>query len=141
MAENDVDPSDLLAAQIVLEAQPFSVFLGAIVTQFGHGISSIEVPLRQELLQQNGFMHGGVIAYALDNAVTFAAATVLGPTVLTSGIAVTYLRPARTSIEATATVVGSTRKQAVVRCEVTSIDSNGSRLLVASGQGTVSISE
>jgi uncharacterized protein (TIGR00369 family) len=97
------------------------------------------VPLRADLLQQNGFMHGGVIAYSIDNAVTFAAGSVPGPSILTSGIAVTYLRPARAGLRATATVVGSSKRQAVMRCEVTSVNPDGQTVVVASGQGTVSV--
>jgi uncharacterized protein (TIGR00369 family) len=119
-------------ARQIFAAQAFTTLIGAELVQFGDGTAEIAVPFRDELTQQNGFLHGGVLAYAVDNAVTFAAATALGPVILTSGISVTYLRPARDAIVARATVVGSTRRQAVVRCEVFCGDK-----LVASGQGTV----
>lgn len=53
----------------------------------------MRIPFRNDLRQQFGYLHGGVIAYAIDNAVTFAAGTRLGPDILTSGITVSYLRP------------------------------------------------
>jgi uncharacterized protein (TIGR00369 family) len=121
-------------AQQVLKAQAFSAHVGAELIQFGDGVAVVSVPFREELTQQNGFLHGGILAFAVDNAVTFAAGTVLGKEVLTSGISVTYLRPAKSAIRAVATVVGSTRRQAVVRCEI--YDAEGK--LVASGQGTIS---
>jgi uncharacterized protein (TIGR00369 family) len=76
-----------------------------------------------------------VIAYAIDNAVTFAAGTRLGLNLLTSGITVSYIRPVTGDLRAVATVVGTTRRQAVVRCEVYSEGQSGS-VLAASGQGT-----
>jgi uncharacterized protein (TIGR00369 family) len=123
----------------VFNGQAFSALLGAQLRSFGDGVAVIEVPHRAELLQQGGFLHGGVIAYAIDNAITFAAGTVLGTSILTSGISIVYLRPAGASITATATVVGSTRRQAVVRCEVHSTDTTGRPTLIATGQGTATI--
>lgn len=82
---------------------------------------------------------GGVIAHAIDNAITFAAGTVLGPSILTAGISVVYLRPAGAAI--TATVVGKTKRQASARCEVHPTDVRGNDVLVATGQGTAMLIE
>jgi uncharacterized protein (TIGR00369 family) len=119
----------------ILAAQPFSVFVGAELTKFGDGVAELTVPFRDELTQQNGFLHGGILAYAVDNAVSFAGGTVLGTSILTAGAAVTYLRPAKTGIRAIATVVGQTRRQAVVTCEIYDDDD----ILVATGYGTVAV--
>jgi uncharacterized protein (TIGR00369 family) len=123
------------AAQAAFAAQPFSALVGAELVTFEPGTAEVRVPFRPELLQQFGFFHGGVIAYAIDNAVTFAAGTRLGLNLLTSGITVSYIRPVTGDLRAVATVVGTTRKQAVVRCEVYSEGQTGS-VLAASGQGT-----
>jgi uncharacterized protein (TIGR00369 family) len=120
-------------------SQPFSELLSAKLREFGAGVAIIEVPHRPELLQQHGFLHGGVIAYAIDNAITFAAGSVLGTNILTAGISVVFLRPAGSSITAIATVVGSTRRQAVVNCEVHSTNDHGKDVLVATGQGTAAL--
>ncbi len=122
-------------AQAAFAAQDFTVLIGAELTRFEPGVVEVRVPFRSALRQQFGFVHGGVIAYAVDNAVTFAAGTRLGPELLTSGITVSYLRPARGDLTAIATVVGTTRRQAVVRCEVFAETDDGP-VLVASGQGT-----
>lgn len=61
-------------AQKVLEAQPFSVLIGARITRFEDGAATLEIPVHPDLLQQHGFLHGGVLSYAADNALTFAAA-------------------------------------------------------------------
>ncbi|HEV7812574.1 MAG TPA: PaaI family thioesterase [Leifsonia sp.] len=123
------------AAQAAFSAQPFSALVGAELVAFEPGTAEVRIPFRPELLQQFGFLHGGVIAYAIDNAVTFAAGTRLGLNLLTSGITVSYIRPVTGDLRAVATVVGTTRRQAVVRCEVYSEGQSGS-VLAASGQGT-----
>jgi len=128
-------------ALAVFNGQAFTALIGASLRAFGDGVAVIEVPHRAELLQQHGFLHGGVIAYAIDNALTFAAGTVLGTRILTAGISIVYLRPAGSAITATATVVGQTKRQAVVRCEVHSTDANGDDVLVATGQGTATLIE
>jgi uncharacterized protein (TIGR00369 family) len=126
-------------AQQVLKAQPFSQLIGARLTAFGDGVARLEVPFEPQLLQQNGFLHGGVLAYAVDNATTFAAGSVLGTSILTAGVTVSYHRPARGPITAEATVITTTRGSAAVRCEVTAIDERtGEPVVVASGHGTIS---
>lgn len=129
---------DLDLAQKVLDSQPFSRLLGARITAFGNGRAVLEVDVREELHQQNGYLHGGVIAYAADNSITFAAGTTLGPAVLTGGFSVQYIRPAtgRTLI-ARAAVVHTGRRQAVVRCDLFTVNTDGDETLCAVAQGTV----
>ena len=52
----------------VLASQPFSVLLGTELTRFADGIAELRLPIRDDLKQQNGFVHGGVLSYAADNA-------------------------------------------------------------------------
>jgi uncharacterized protein (TIGR00369 family) len=124
-------------AQQVLAAQPFSVLLGARLSSFASGEASLEIPIRDELTQQNGHVHGGVLAYAADNVMTFAGASVLGPDVLTGGMTIAYLRPVRGRLlRARATVVHAGSRQAACRCDLFSVDGDG-ELLCAAAQGTV----
>lgn len=124
-------------ARRTLAAQPFSVLVGARVVTFGGGETTLEIDIRDELTQQNGFLHGGVLAYAADNAITFAAGSVLGPLVLTGRVAIDYLRPAVGQVlRAQARVTESSGRQAVARCELATMD-NGARTVVATAQGTV----
>ena len=44
-----------------LESQPFGALLGARLASFSEGEATLEVPIREELLQQGGFVHGGVV--------------------------------------------------------------------------------
>lgn len=125
-------------AQAVLAAQPFSKLVGARVVEFGRGEAVLEVDIRDDLRQQHGFVHGGVLAYAADNALTFAGGSALGPAVLTGGFSITYLRPADgVVLRARAQVVDATSRQAICRCELSSLDSTGEPTLCASAQGTV----
>ncbi|MER5611817.1 PaaI family thioesterase [Streptomyces sp. NPDC002215] len=129
---------DLELARKVLDSQPFSTLVGARITAFGDGAATLEVDIRTELQQQNGFLHGGILAYAADNAITFAAGTTLGPAVLTGGFSIQYVRPATGSaLVAEAEVVHTGRRQAVVRCELFAAGEDGERALCAVAQGTV----
>jgi len=124
-------------AQIVLDAQPFSVLLGARITAFGGGEAVIELDSRPDLEQQNGHLHGGVLAYAADNAITFAAGTVLGPAVLTGGVNIEYLRPARgRTLRARARVRHAGKRRAICTCELTMVGSEKEAGLCAVAQGT-----
>lgn len=129
---------DLALAQKVLDRQPFSRLLGARITAFGGGAAVLEVDIREELRQQNGFLHGGVLAYAADNAITFAGGAALGPAVLTSGFSIQYVRPATgATLIARAVVVHGGRRQAVCRCDLYVADETGAETLCAVAQGTV----
>ncbi|NUK73050.1 PaaI family thioesterase [Streptomyces lunaelactis] len=129
---------DLDTAQKVLDSQPFSRLLQARITAFGDGRAVLEVDIREELQQQNGYLHGGVLAYAADNSITFAAGTALGAAVLTSGFSVQYLRLATGhALVARAAVVHTGRRQAVVRCDLFTVNADGDETLCAVAQGTV----
>ena len=121
----------------VLAQQPFSLFLGADITAFEAGRAVLELPLRPELLQQNGFAHGGVLSYLADNALTFAGGSVLGVSVVTSEFKINYLRPAVGELLiARAQAVHHGRAQAVCRCDVFVVQA-GTEKLCAVAQGTI----
>lgn len=129
---------DLGMARKVLDSQPFSRLIGARITAFGDGAAVLEVDVREELRQQNGHLHGGVLAYAADNAITFAGGAALGPAVLTGGFSIQYVRPAAgVTLIARAVVVHGGRRQAVCRCDLYVTDESGAESLCAVAQGTV----
>ena len=125
-------------ALAVLAGQNFSALVGAELIAFGTGAAALKIPLRADLLQQHGVAHGGVLAYAADNAITFAAGSLLGADVRTTGVSVAYIRPAAGAyLVATATVVTSTSRSAVCSCEVVAFDEDDQASIVAIAQGTV----
>jgi len=131
-------PADLLSyGRDVLAKQPFSVTLGAQLDVFEPGSAQLSVPMSQGLLQQDGFVHGGVLSYLADNALTYAGGSVLGK-VLTSEFKINYVRPAKDAdrLVAIATVVGSGKTQAVCRCDIF-LERDGERKLCAAAQGTI----
>lgn len=133
-----VDSDGLALARKVLDSQPFSRLLGATIKAFGGGRATLELTIREDLRQQNGFVHGGVLSYAADNAITFAAGTVLGPAVLTAGYTIDYVRPAvGVTLRARAEVLHGGRRQAVARCELLTVDEEGTETVCALAQGTV----
>ncbi|WP_214403262.1 PaaI family thioesterase [Pseudonocardia lacus] len=125
-------------AQGVLDAQPFSRLLGARLTEFGDGAAVLELDIRDELRQQMGFVHGGVLSYAADNALTFAAGAAIGPGLVTAGLTIDYLRPATgRTLRARARVVRAGRARVVCRCDVEALDEAGEPTLCAVAQGTI----
>ncbi|RMD87471.1 MAG: PaaI family thioesterase, partial [Alphaproteobacteria bacterium] len=80
-----------------LAAQGFFRYLGTEIVEVDAGLCTLALSRRPELLQQNGYFHGGVIAYLVDNASAAAAATCLraGQTVLTAEYKLNFLSPAR----------------------------------------------
>ena len=122
----------------VLAMQPFSVLIGAELTVFSAGHTELKIPIRPELKQQHGFVHGGVISYAADNALTYVGGSVLGPAVVTSEFKINYLRPGLGDfIVARASVIYAGKNQAVCRCDIYAV-SEGKESLCATAQGTIS---
>ena len=121
----------------VLAAQPFSVLIGAELIGFAAGSAELKVPIKNDLQQQQGFLHGGVISYAADNALTYVGGSVLGPAVVTSEFKINYVRPAMGDyIVARATAIYIGKTQAVCRCDVFAVK-DAKESLCATAQGTI----
>lgn len=121
----------------VLASQPFSVLLGAELVAFAHGRAELRIPVRAELKQQHGFVHGGVVSYAADNALTYAGGSALGAAVVTSEFKINYVRPALGEfLVARASVAHAGKNQAVCTCEVYAVET-GKETLCALAQGTI----
>ena len=127
----------LTMGQQILALQPFSVLLGAELIGFSVGSTELKVPIKNEFKQQQGFLHGGVISYAADNALTYVGGSVLGPDVVTSEFKINYVRPAAGHyIVARAAVIHTGKTQAVCRCDVYMYGDSGEKLC-ATAQGTI----
>jgi len=125
------------AARQVLQSQPFSQLLGAELVRFSDEGVELRLPVSERIKQQHGFVHGGVVSYAADNALTFAGGFALGSAVVTSEFKINYVRPAiGDALIARAGVVHAGKTQAVCRCEVFSL-AEGGEVLCAVAQGTI----
>jgi uncharacterized protein (TIGR00369 family) len=134
MLERSIDD-----ARKALQTQPFSNLLKAEVVHYASDGVELRVPLTENLKQQHGFAHGGVISYLADNALTFAGGAALGPAVVTSEYKINYVRPAVGDfLSARAVVVYAGKTQAVCRCEVYAITDQGEKLCAAA-QGTIAL--
>src|SRR5699024_12793176 len=102
-----------------LAAQPCSQLVGAKLTTFKEGEVGVEIPSRDELLQHHGFVHGVVLSFAADNALTFVGGTVLGPAIITSEYKINYFKPGiGETIISRAYTVSSGKLLAVCRCDI-----------------------
>lgn len=130
--------SDLLKfGKDILQSQPFSVLLGSELTSLEVGSAEITLPVRDNLKQQHGFVHGGVVSYLADNCLTYAGGSVFGDCV-TSEYKINFLRPAIGEIlVARSTVLSSGKRQAVCECKIFVVGEKG-EVLVAVAQGTIS---
>ncbi len=121
----------------ILDSQPFSKLLGAELTYFEVGSAEISLLIKDELKQQHGFVHGGVISYLADNCMTFAGGSIFGDGV-TAEYKINYVRPAiGDKLIARSTVLSSGKRQAVCECKVFVVRDK-KEVLVAVAQGTIS---
>ncbi len=137
-ASATASPEALLhAGREVLAQQPFSVLIGAEMAALSPGACELHVPITDRVRQQHGFVHGGVVSYAADNALTYAGGTALGVPVVTSEFKINYVRPAvGQRLIARARTEHQGRTQAVCRCEVFVLN-EGEEKLCALAQGTI----
>ena len=115
-----VDAATFLAmGRETLARQPFSVLLGAELIALEPGRCELGVVLTDQLKQQMGFAHGGVVSYLADNALTYAGGTAMRVPVVTSEYKINYVRPGiGERLVARARAVHVSRSQAVCQCEV-----------------------
>ena len=120
-----------------LASQPFSVLIGAELHALSPGQVELRLPVTDKVRQQDGFVHGGVVSYLADNALTFAGGTAMQVPVVTAEYKINYVRPAtgeRLIARAKAVHVG--KSQAVCTCEVFTV-TGGEEKLCALAQGTI----
>ena len=121
----------------VLARQPFSRHVGAELVALEPGRCELSVALTNELKQQDGFAHGGVVSYLADNALTFAGGTAMQVPVVTSEYKINYVRPAiGERLVARAHAAHVSRSQAVCQCEIYALSGEGEKLC-AIAQGTI----
>ena len=123
-------------ATSALARQPFSQLIGTELVSISPGNAELALTIKDSLKQQHGFLHGGVVSYLADNALTFAGGSILGNSV-TLEMKINYLRPALGErLVASARVVSSSKRFAICECRVTALTGSESTL-VAAALGTI----
>ena len=87
--------------------QKVMALIGARMVSLGPGSCEIEVSARDDLTQQDGFMHAGIVTTLLDTACGYAAYTLMpaGSRVLSVEFKVNLLAPAKGKVIRAAAVV------------------------------------
>jgi uncharacterized protein (TIGR00369 family) len=100
---------------------PYAHFLGLELGEIRSGEALIHLQVRDEFKQNQGVVHGGVIASLIDTASAFAVTTELEPgeRVTTTDLTIHYLRPVTEGdLQAKARIVRSGRRLFVISVEV-----------------------
>jgi uncharacterized protein (TIGR00369 family) len=103
------------------ERQRVMELLGASLARVEPGAVDVTLPFREDLTQQNGYLHAGVVTTVADSACGYAAYTLMPPgsEVLSVEFKVNLLSPAAGgAFLAEARVVRPGRTLTVVRCDV-----------------------
>ncbi|HJQ21450.1 MAG TPA: PaaI family thioesterase [Gemmatimonadaceae bacterium] len=115
--------------------------IGARVDVVRKGHVELSLVVRDELTQQNGFLHAGALAALADSACGYAALTMMPPgsDVLSIEFKINMLAPAKgQAIVARADVLRAGRTVVVCRADVFAKES-GDEKLVAAMQGTMAV--
>lgn len=113
--------------------------LGARLVGIEPGTVVIELPFREDLTQQHGFLHAGVLTTIVDSACGYAAFSLMpaDASVLSVEYKVNFLAPAKGErFRVRGTVVKAGRTITVCNGEVQALDASGEKL-VATMSATV----
>lgn len=115
--------------------------IGARLIEVEPGRCVIELPVREELAQQHGYVHGGVVAMIADSAGGYAGFTLMpsDASVLTVEYKINILAPANGDrLVATGEVLKPGRSLSIVRAEVVAVKGDR-RVRVAAMQQTLMV--
>jgi uncharacterized protein (TIGR00369 family) len=120
-------PSDPQFAARVKESfgrQKAMAFIGACLTVVEAGHVEIALPFREDLTQQKGYVHGGILGMIADSACGYSAFSLMPAdcSLVTVEYKINILTPALGSLVAKGEVVKAGRTLTVARAEVYSDD-------------------
>jgi len=104
-----------------LDDVPYAKLLGITLAQIDSGTATLRMPVRKQLTQNHGVVHGGAMASLIDSATAFAIISLLElqEKVTTVDLTISYLRPVtKGQLNCAAKVVRSGRRLLVVSAEV-----------------------
>jgi uncharacterized protein (TIGR00369 family) len=114
------DPHFASRIQASFARQKAMALIGARLTAVAPGATEISLAYRDDLTQQKGFVHGGIIGMIADTACGYAAFSLMPAdcSLVTVEYKINILAPARGSLVARAQVVKAGRTLSVARAEV-----------------------
>jgi uncharacterized protein (TIGR00369 family) len=117
---NAPDPNFAARIRESFGRQKAMTLIGATLAKVGAGEVEITLPYRDDLTQQKGFIHGGILGMIADSACGYAAFSLMpaGGSLVTVEYKMNILTPARTSLRAVGKVVRAGRTLTVARGEV-----------------------
>jgi len=113
--------------------------IGASLTRVSPGEVEIVLPFREDLTQQHGFLHAGIVSTIADSACGYAAYSLMpaDAAVLTVEYKVNFLSPAQGErMIARARVIKPGRTVSVCTCDVFAV-TNAKERIVATMLGTI----
>jgi len=135
------DPNFETRVRANFDKQRLMTTIGATLERVEAGKVDIRLPFRNDLTQQNGFLHAGTIAAVADSACGYAALSLMpaDADVLSIEFKVNMLAPAKgDAIVARGVVIRAGRTIMVCRADVVSITGSDEKL-VAAMQGTMMV--
>jgi uncharacterized protein (TIGR00369 family) len=95
MNEEPLTADQLRRIKGALQKVPFAKFVGIELEDVQPGLAMLALDVREELKQNHGVVHGGVVASLIDSAAAFAVISVLSPDerATTADLTISYLRP------------------------------------------------
>ena len=115
-----VDPRFESRVRASFGRQKAMALIGASLNRVEPGRVEIALPFREDLTQQKGFVHGGIIGMIADTACGYAAFSLMpaGCSLVTVEYKINILAPARGALVARGEVVKAGRSLTVARAEV-----------------------
>jgi len=115
-----LDPNFASRVRESFGRQKAMALIGASLTRVEPGAVEIALPYRDDLTQQKGFIHGGILGMIADTACGYAAFSLMpaGGSLVTVEYKMNILTPARRSLVAQGKVVRPGRTLTVARAEV-----------------------
>ena len=114
------DPDFAARIRASFARQKAMALIGAALTSVEPGAVAIALPFREDLTQQKGFVHGGILGMIADTACGYAAFSLMpaDSSLVTVEYKVNILAPARGSLVARGEVIKPGRTLTVARAEV-----------------------
>ena len=138
------NPEFRVAVERYVAAQRYLALLGVVLNRIEPGLAEYRLPYREDVGQQDGFFHGGVIGGIAEGVMGAAAATLVAAdaNVVGAEYKVNLLSPGRgVALLARGAVVRPGRRLIVCRADVVALDEDGAETLCAIAQGAMAVVE